>query len=202
MNSFKKICQLACALSMLSVGITPAQAALVETALPDNAFITMNGFDWAWGANCSSVEFNACDTIDLSFQSGFGWRIAEASDMDLAPVALDFLFAGANVAFNGFDPVSGASFDFLNDAYADAASAGACASAYFTLGDGSNACDWFNGGGQDTNTVGWFNQNGENRFFSDVLFVRETTVVPVPAAVWLLGSGLLGLVGLRRRNKA
>ncbi len=28
-----------------------------------------------------------------------------------------------------------------------------------------------------------------------------TSPVPVPAAVWLLGSGLLGLVGLRRRNR-
>ena len=27
----------------------------------------------------------------------------------------------------------------------------------------------------------------------------ETSVVPVPAAAWLLGSGLLGLLGLRRR---
>mgnify|MGYP006305558941 CR=1 FL=1 len=27
------------------------------------------------------------------------------------------------------------------------------------------------------------------------------SAVPVPAAVWLLGSGLLGLIGLRRRNK-
>jgi len=27
------------------------------------------------------------------------------------------------------------------------------------------------------------------------------TVVPVPAAVWLLGSGLIGLIGLRRRFK-
>jgi hypothetical protein len=25
--------------------------------------------------------------------------------------------------------------------------------------------------------------------------------VPVPAAVWLLGSGLIGLVGLRRRKR-
>ena len=29
-----------------------------------------------------------------------------------------------------------------------------------------------------------------------------TKVVPVPAAVWLFGSGLLGLVGIARRKKA
>jgi len=28
------------------------------------------------------------------------------------------------------------------------------------------------------------------------------TVVPVPAAVWLFGSGLLGLVGMARRKKS
>jgi hypothetical protein len=31
---------------------------------------------------------------------------------------------------------------------------------------------------------------------------EELTVVPVPAAVWLFGSGLLGLVGVARRSKA
>lgn len=30
----------------------------------------------------------------------------------------------------------------------------------------------------------------------------STTVVPVPAAVWLFGSGLLGLVGVARRKRA
>jgi hypothetical protein len=29
----------------------------------------------------------------------------------------------------------------------------------------------------------------------------DFTVVPIPAAVWLLGSGLIGLWGLRRRLK-
>lgn len=32
--------------------------------------------------------------------------------------------------------------------------------------------------------------------------VRDVSVVPVPAAVWLFGSGLIGLVGLARRKKA
>jgi hypothetical protein len=28
----------------------------------------------------------------------------------------------------------------------------------------------------------------------------ETTVIPLPAAVWLFGSGLLGLIGFARRK--
>jgi hypothetical protein len=32
-------------------------------------------------------------------------------------------------------------------------------------------------------------------------FSHDATVVPVPAAVWLFGSGLLGLVGIARRHK-
>jgi hypothetical protein len=34
----------------------------------------------------------------------------------------------------------------------------------------------------------------------DVYFNGTYSPVPVPAAVWLLGSGLLGLIGIRRRN--
>ena len=30
----------------------------------------------------------------------------------------------------------------------------------------------------------------------------EVTPVPVPAAVWLFGSGLLGLIGVAKRKKA
>jgi hypothetical protein len=32
--------------------------------------------------------------------------------------------------------------------------------------------------------------------------IGEQTVIPIPAAVWLFGSGLLGLVGVARRRKA
>lgn len=37
---------------------------------------------------------------------------------------------------------------------------------------------------------------------TDFAFLIETTVIPIPAAVWLFGSGLLGLVGMARRKKA
>ncbi len=30
----------------------------------------------------------------------------------------------------------------------------------------------------------------------------DTSVVPIPAAVWLFGSGLLGLIGFSKRKKA
>ena len=35
-----------------------------------------------------------------------------------------------------------------------------------------------------------------------VFLVRDVSAVPVPAAVWLFGSGLIGLVGFARRKKA
>jgi hypothetical protein len=42
---------------------------------------------------------------------------------------------------------------------------------------------------------GIFQMNG---YITDVV----TTVIPVPPALWLFGSGLLGLVGIARRKKA
>jgi hypothetical protein len=30
----------------------------------------------------------------------------------------------------------------------------------------------------------------------------QTSAVPIPGAIWLLGSGIVGFVGLRRRQKS
>ena len=38
--------------------------------------------------------------------------------------------------------------------------------------------------------------------FDDFTFETETSAVPIPAAAWLLGSGLLGLIGMARRKAA
>ena len=43
------------------------------------------------------------------------------------------------------------------------------------------------------------NPSANNTFTVDTL---RRTAVPIPAAVWLFGSGLIGLIGMSRRNKA
>ena len=43
---------------------------------------------------------------------------------------------------------------------------------------------------------------GVDAFFDNITISTEVAAVPVPAAVWLFGSGLLGLIGVARRKKA
>ena len=43
---------------------------------------------------------------------------------------------------------------------------------------------------------------GWNATFGGTVTVTSVSAVPVPAAVWLFGSGLLGLVGVARRKRA
>lgn len=44
--------------------------------------------------------------------------------------------------------------------------------------------------------------SGNNGTTTNTSFSGSITAVPIPAAVWLFGSGLLGLVGIARRKKA
>lgn len=75
-------------------------------------------------------------------------------------------------------------------------------------GEGNGLGDWFDneagynqelladGQLEGINAIGWFSGD-PNAYYLDVPFAQA---VPVPAAVWLLGSGLLGLIGIHRKN--
>ena len=54
--------------------------------------------------------------------------------------------------------------------------------------------------GLDTLSVNW--SAGSPGDYIRVLTATSPSAVPVPAAVWLFGSGLVGLVGVARRRKA
>ena len=46
-----------------------------------------------------------------------------------------------------------------------------------------------------------FGDGADDHDYDDLVIAVKANPVPIPAAVWLLGSGLLGLVGIRRRKK-
>lgn len=183
---------------LVIVGLSsqPAAAALVDIPVPDGAFIENyagSGLDVAWAAPCRAID-PSCGAIDLSFQSGFGWRLASAAEAGFLGanlLATDFIFAGANVPLGGSDP-NGANFVFGSPG-ADAA----CASPYFS--PVHFHCDWGNapgsGGG---NVVGWgFGQPGESSF-AEAIVVRDAVRVPEPGTLTLLGMGLLAMGAFRR----
>ena len=51
-------------------------------------------------------------------------------------------------------------------------------------------------------TCGTLDANNPDCNLLTSVWVGSNTVVPVPAAVWLFGSGLIGLIGVARRKKA
>ena len=42
----------------------------------------------------------------------------------------------------------------------------------------------------------------EREAINSFLYMEKATVIPIPAAVWLFGSGLIGLIGVARTKKA
>lgn len=87
-------------------------------------------------------------------------------------------------------------FDFTNSAFE------------YSLDDGAN---WLtamtNSSGLVTLMLGGASQidfKATGELFANHFYIRnaDATVVPVPAAIWLFGSGLIGLVGVARHKKA
>ena len=79
-----------------------------------------------------------------------------------------------------------------------------------TGANGTNLSDGFTRDGQGNFTGPWklhtagqfidfVGNQRDGHWAFDILNVNEAHTVPIPAAAWLLGSGLIGLVGLRKR---
>lgn len=167
----------------------------------------------------NNVEYLRLDVLaDLNYnqtlavldsQDGGGWSIADSS------VAVSFtnaLLGGASsCSHNGssvtlrncgtvagwYDGALGDNFTAIED--------------YTWFLDNNGEADYINVSDSGLNIIKDYSMvNSENFAFTGTdpdravswLLVRAPSAVPVPAAVWLFGSGLLGLIGVARRKKS
>lgn len=193
---------------VLFVSALPAHAALLSlnTALPDlqsdslalaydaagnnltlsessagNYFITLDGNSFN---TLSDVSFSLTATIDQAGALSGGNFAITGQSTALGIPATTTLLSGAVSGFGYQDggPVDLFEFEITNLAGELAGLYGSTALVHAT-----------------TEFGGTFN-NSFSADFSAAAYSDTFAVVPVPAAIWLLGSGLIGLAGIARRR--
>lgn len=166
------------AVAQIITGDVSAGGDFSGTVTSSNAWVTSSAFDGE-SVNFWTLTANAGDRISLNVTSTaleFGISVyaglVEQTELLFAGFSNEGNF-GDNVFIAGTNPTTGAIGTSLLDILLPT-------SGVYTLAIG-----------------------GEAGFPFDGLFDYDLNVqiapVPLPAAIWLLGSGLLGLVGLRRR---
>lgn len=187
----------------------------------DNIFVTPTSFKAESNDGAGTVQVSGTGTIQVVAKPGYvldGINVGEIGDYRMLEAA------GGNTSvdvdgwlrvFDWFDPTpifgteETTNLTIMGD---------------LTIADGNNH-NWTGSGGFDLTTVLWDDRDhvgltlqntltalstllGDQAMIqkkaigSEITVSVDTTLVPVPAAVWLFGSGLLGLAGMARRKKA
>ncbi len=189
-NTFRRTL-LGAAVALAATGVNAADISLtpaVNDVLVGESFtLTVEGSDFTNDVSSGSVTIN-WDSALVMLDSSLA-DIASSASINGFPIDFGTNTIGAgtlSATFGTFGTVSGPNFDFFDLSFT--ALATGSGQALISAGPGG---DWQDGLGQVV-TITDYNAAS--------ITVNE---VPLPAAVWLFGTGLLGLAGIaRRRNRA
>ena len=193
--------------------------------------VTGNGLEWLQWDVTAGESINSIQS-QLNTLDGGGWSIASNLQMAELFNAFDFgitfdsdesTYQDVSTPYTVGDLSNGPHESFIlmfGDTYAASGMeycyGGECAeyaSALFgTDADGDTFFNSayvrgdYNSGGTliDAKAI-WYDDSYSSAFVVDamgVALVRDVSAVPVPAAAWLFGAGMLGLIGVARRKKA
>lgn len=191
------------------------------TVSGDNIFVTPTSFKATSNDGAGTVQAFGTGTIQVIAQPGY-----VLDNIDVGEIGDYRMQQGTNGnpsvdvdgwlrVFDWFDP---------NPVGGTQETTNLTISGDLTIADGNNH-DWTGAGGFNLTTPLWDNrdhvgltlQNTLTAFstvFGDQAMIQkkavgseitvsiDTSPIPVPAAVWLFGSGLLGLIGVARRKKS
>lgn len=171
-----------------------SNGALLNAEVPDNAYITIGGFDVAWAAPCAA-ENPSCGQIDLSYQSQFGWQImTEDIFYTLSIDYLDFVVENGNVDYvtgNNLDEVSRAFLGGLGSIPVP----GDVAIAVPYFSSLHYYADWKNGFENLWDPI-------STSEYAEALVYRGTAApVPEPSSILLFIAGLAFLIGKQTNRK-
>ena len=166
-----------CSVLLMAVSFSYAQATTINFTLTGTVQHTYEN-NWRYDANPFGLRVGDTITAKASFDDSL-IRSSGLTMIDFENPNIEMFITVGNTVYSDADDFSDGAWLYFDDGYFDGLSYNSSDGKF----DSSNFCCDFYGYDFDGK---WDNM--------------EISAVPVPAAVWLFGSGLIGLVGFARRK--
>ena len=165
-----------------------------EASLIGEEFILEHRFDGdVINSGTVIVEEGSADSFDMLIGNNINGPVGYAVDINSSSINIDFYFAGSG---SYFSPSSFNGLYFSNEVFG--------ANKFI-----ETATIYLENFNFDQSRIILLDEHSIGLNFSELYFYDnslltisfDVTAVPVPAAVWLFGSGIIGLIGLSIRKK-